>query len=69
MTPGGITKAENNLKSLYLKDIKLSVKTRDIYRNEKKKSCIGINFLGYEIKEKHSVYLSVKCCEEKHIDL
>ena len=37
MTPGGITKAENNLKIIYLKDIKLSVKTRDIYRIEKKK--------------------------------
>ena len=36
MTAGGITKAENNLKSLYLKDIKISVKARDIHKIEKK---------------------------------
>ena len=68
MTAGGITKDEKNLKSLYLKDIKLLVKTRNIHKIEIKNS-IGITFLGYEIKEKNSVYLSVKCCEEEHIDL
>ena len=68
LTAGGITKAEKNLKSLYLKDIKLLVKTRNIHKIEIKNS-IGITFLGYEIKEKNSVYLSVKCCEEGHIDL
>ena len=68
LTAGGMTKAEKNLKSLYLKDIKLLVKTRNIHKIEIKNS-IGITFLGYEIKEKNPVYLSVKCCEEEHIDL
>ena len=34
----------------------------------KKKNSIGIVF-GYENKEKHPIYVSKKCCEEKHVDI
>ena len=30
---------------------------------------IGISLFGYENKEKHPIYVSKKCCEEKHVDL
>ena len=43
-------------KKLDFKDIKFPVK-------------IGISVFGYENKEKHSIYISKKCCEEKHVDL
>ena len=36
---------------------------------KKKKNSIGISIFDYENKEKHSIYVSIKCCEEKHIDL
>ena len=49
-------------------DIKFSVKIRDIHKVGKKNS-IGISVFGYENKEKHSIYVSKKCCEEKHVDL
>ena len=26
-------------------------------------------FIGYENKEKHPIYVSKKCCEDKHVDL
>ena len=34
-----------------------------------KKKSIGISVFGYGKKEKHSIYVSKKCCEEKHVDL
>ena len=36
---------------------------------KKKKNYIGISVSGYENKEKHPIYVSKKCCEEKHVDL
>ena len=43
-------------------------KTRDVYKVEKTDS-IGISVFGYENKEKHPIYISKKCCEEKYVDL
>ena len=43
------------------------VKIGDIHKIEKKNS-IGISVFGYENKEKHPVYVSLKCCEEKYLD-
>ena len=42
-------------------------KIGDIHKIEKKNS-IGISVFGYENKKKHPVYVSLKCCEEKHLD-
>ena len=53
---------------LGFKDKKFPVKIRDIHKIEKKNS-IGISVFGYENKEKHPVYVSKKCCEEKHVDI
>ena len=53
---------------LDFKDIKFQVKFRDIHKIETKNS-IGISVFGYENKEKHPIYVSKKCCEEKHVDL
>ena len=36
---------------------------------KKKKNSISISVFGYENKEKHPVYVSKKCFEEKHVDL
>ena len=44
------------------------VKIKDIHKIEKK-TPIGISVFGYENKEKHPIYVSKKCCEEKHVDL
>ena len=44
------------------------VKIKDIHKIEKKNP-IGISVFGYENKEKHPIYVSKKCCEEKHVDL
>ena len=30
---------------------------------------MGVSVFHYENKEKHSIYVSKKCCEEKHINL
>ena len=35
----------------------------------KKKNSIGISVFNYENKEKHPIYVSEKCCVEKHADL
>ena len=35
----------------------------------KKKNSFGISVFGYENKEKHPIYVSKKCCKEKHVDL
>ena len=53
---------------LDFKDIKFPVKIRDIHKIEKKNS-ISISVCGNENKEKHPIYVSKKCCEEKHVDL
>ena len=55
-------------KKLNFKDIKFLVKIRDIHKIEKKIS-IGISVFGYENKEKHPIYISKKCCDEKYVDL
>ena len=56
------------LKKLDCKDVKFPVKIRDINKIEKK-NYIGINVFSYEYKEKHPIYVSNKCCEEKDADL
>ena len=48
--------------------MKFPVKVRYIQKIKKQKST-GINILGYENKEKQPIYVSKKCCEEKHVDL
>ena len=48
--------------------IKFPVKIRDIHKIEKTNS-IGTSVFGYENKEKHPIYVSKQCCEEKHVDL
>ena len=56
-------------KRLDFKDIKFQLKIRDIHKIEKN-NFVGINVLAcYENKEKHPIYESKKCCEEKHVDL
>ena len=54
-------------KFLDFKEIKFLVKITDIHKNEKK--YISISVFGYENKEKHPIYESKKCCEEKHFNL
>ena len=67
--PTRITKADKEFaKKLDFKNIKFLVKIRDIRKIEKMNS-IGISVFGYENKEKHPLYVSKKCCEEKHVDL
>ena len=64
-----ITKADKEFaKKIDFKDIKFPVKIRDIHKIEKKNS-IDISVFGYENKERHPIYISKKCCEEKHVDL
>ena len=66
---GRIAKAYKDLaEKLDFKDIKFLVKIRDIHKIEKKNS-IDSSVFGYENKEKHAVYVSKKCCKEKHVDL
>ena len=63
-----ITKdAKDFEKRVNSKDIKFPVKTRDILEIEKNNS-ICISVFGYENKEKNPIYVSNKCCEEKHVD-
>ena len=67
--PARITKPDKDFaKALDFKDIKFPFKIRDIHKIEKKNS-IGISVFGYENKEKHRIYVSKQCCEEKHVDL
>ena len=67
--PRRVTKADKDFaKRLDFKDIKFPVKIRDIHKIEKKNS-IDISVFGYENKEKYPIYVSKKCCEEKHVDL
>ena len=44
------------------------MKIRDINKIEEK-DYIGINVFSYENKEKHLIYVSNKCCEERVADL
>ena len=32
-------------------------------------NCIGISVFGYKNEEKHLIYVSTNCSEEKHVDL
>ena len=67
--PKRTTKSDKDFaKRLDFKDIKFPVKIRDIHKIEKKSS-IGNSVFGYENKEKHPIYVSKKCCKEKHVDL
>ena len=50
------------------KDGKFPFKVRDIHKIEKKNP-IAIRVFDYENKEKYQIYVSKKCCEEKHVDL
>ena len=44
------------------------VKVRDIQRIEKNNPT-SISVFSYEIKEKHPIYVSKKCSEEKYLNL
>ena len=41
---------------------------KDIHKIETK-NYIDNSVFGYESEEKHPIYVSIKCCEEKHVDL
>ena len=67
--PRRIVKGDKNFaKRLGFKDIKFLVKTRGTHKIEKMNS-IGISVFGHENKEKYAIYVSKKCCEEKHVGL
>ena len=67
--PARMTKPDKGFaKRLNFKDIKFPVKTRDIDKIEKKNS-IGISVSGYENKVKYPIYVSKKCCKDKHVHL
>ena len=67
--PRRITKADKVFaKILDFKDIKYPVKTRDIQKVETNNS-IDISVFGYDNKVKYPIYVSKKCCKEKHVDL
>ena len=58
--PAEITKADKEFAEEFdFKDIKFSVKIRDIHKIEKKNS-IGISIFGYENNEKHQIYVLKK---------
>ena len=62
--PVRIAKADKDFpKRVDFKDIKLTVKTRDTHKIEKK-NYIGINMFGYENKVNYLIYVSKKCCED-----
>ena len=68
-SPARITKADKDfIRNLDFKDIKFPVKIRYIYKIEKKNS-VDVIVFGYENKEKHPIYVSKKCYEEKVADL
>ena len=67
--PARITRADKDFAKMFdFKNIKFPVKIRDIHKIKKKNS-IGISVFDYENKEKHPIYISKKCCDEKHVDL
>ena len=64
--PARITKADKVFaKILDFKDIEFPVKIRHS-QNWKKRNSISISVFTLENKEKHSVYVSKQCFEEKH---
>ena len=64
-----IPKADKEFaKKLGFKNKKFPVKIRHIREKEKNNS-ISISVFGYKNKEKHPIYVSTKCCEEKNVDL
>ena len=66
--PIRITKADKEFtKRLHFKDIEFPVEITDIHKIEKKNS-ISITIFSYENKEKYLIYVSIKCCEERHVD-
>ena len=68
--PTRITKADKDFaKKPDFKDIKFPVKARDIHKIEKKRKSVGISVFGYENKVKYPIYVSKKCCEDKHVNL
>ena len=67
--PRRITNADKEFaKNLDFKNINFPVKIRDIHKIEKD-NYIGISVFGYENREKRPVYVSKKCCAEKHVDV
>ena len=67
--PARITKVDKEFaKKRDLKGIKFPVKIRDIHKIEKN-NCIGLRFFNYQNKEKNRIYVSKKCCKEKHVYL
>ena len=67
--PKRIKKADKYFaENLGFKDIKFPVKVWDIHITEKKNS-ICTSAFSYKNKEKHQIYVSKNCCEEKHVDL
>ena len=68
--PRRITKADKDFAMrLDLKDIKFPEKAIETFTKLKKKYSIGISVFGYENKVKYPIYVSKKCCEDKHVDL
>ena len=67
--PARIKRADKDFaKMLDFKVINFPVKIRDIHKIENKNS-IDISEFGCENKEKYPIYVSKKCCEEKHVNL
>ena len=61
LSPCKTAKADQEFsKRLDFKDIKFPVRTRDSHK---------IDIFAHEIKGKYPIYVSKKCCEEKHVDL
>ena len=54
-------------KEFDFKDIKFPVKFREIHKIDKK-NFIDISISGYEDKKKYPIYVTKKCCEDKHVD-
>ena len=67
--PARITKADKKYENrLDFKDIKFPLKTKNIYKIEKK-NYIWISVFSYENKVKYPIYVSKRCCEDKHVGL
>ena len=65
--PARITKADKDFaKKLDFQGRQFPVKIRDIHRTEKSNS-IGISVFGYENNVKYPIYVSKKCCDDKHV--
>ena len=68
--PAKVTKADKDFpKRLDFKNIIFQPKLETFTKlkiKKKKKNSIDTSVFGYENKEKHSIYVSKKCCEGKH---